>query len=553
MELSGTIDIDTLLELPNLISFSVINNDFEGPMPEFKRIASLRALFLTNNKFSGHIPDDGFEGMRRLKKVFLAENGFNGHIPRSLAKLPALLDVDLHGNNFQGIIPEFQQRHFRVFNLVNNLLVGPIPEGLSNVDPSSYAGNKGLCGKPLSQPCIRNTKPNFMLPHEEKEIRKQHTLFTAIMVVALTVLASILTLIFIHFHRRKRAQHSTVDEAQVKSYRSNSTVSSESKSILVAAGKSKKSNGDEDFSFVRKDGKEFDLQDLLKASAEVLGSGSFGSTYKAMMLSGPIVVKRFKQMSNVGKHQFFDHMKRLGRLRHTNILPLIAFYYGKEEKLLVYEFAENSSLASHLHGRCGSKLDWPTRLKIIKGVARGLAHLYEEFPDQKLPHGHLKSSNVVLDRSFEPRLTEYGLVAVMNKKHVQQFMCSSKSPEVSQYEKPSEKTDAWCLGILILELLTGKFPASYVRHGKGASEELETWVKAIVKEGWSGGDVIDKELLVEKNGEGQMLKLLRIGMSCCEWSLENRMDWKEAMVKIQELNVTDHDGNACSGVTSKKY
>ncbi|KAF1865168.1 hypothetical protein Lal_00004542 [Lupinus albus] len=545
MGLSGNINIDTLLELPNLVSFSVINNNFEGPMPEFKRIVSLRALFLTNNKFSGHIPDDGFQGMRRLKRVFLAENGFKGHIPRSLAKLPGLLDVDLHANSFQGNIPQFQQRHFRVFSLVNNQLVGPIPESLSIVDPSSYAGNNGLCGKPLSQPCMRSTTPNFMLPHEEKENRKQRTLFTAITVMTVIVLASILTLIFIHFHRRKRAQHSTtVEEAQVKSYRSISTVSSESKSILVASGKSKKKNEDADFSFVRKEGKEFDLQDLLKASAEVLGSGSFGSTYKAMVLNGPVVVKRFKQMSNVGKQQFFDHMKRLGRLRHTNILPLIAFYYGKEEKLLVYEFAENGSLASHLHGRRGSKLDWPTRLKIIKGVARGLAHLYEEFPDQKLSHGHLKSSNVVLDRSFEARLTEYGLVPVVNKKHVQQFMCSSKSPEVSQYEKPSEKTDAWCLGILILELLTGKFPASYVRHGKGASEELETWVKSIVKEGWGGtGDVIDNELLVEKNCEAEMLKLLRIGMSCCEWSLENRLGWREAVVKIEELNVNDHDGN----------
>lgn len=140
MGLGGTINIDTLLELSNLISFSVINNNFEGPMPAFKRVVSLRALFLTNNKFSGHIPDNGFEGMRRLKRVFLAENEFTGRIPTSLAKLPRLLDVDLHGNSFQGNIPEFQQRDFRVFNLSNNQLEGPIPESLSNVDPSSLDG-----------------------------------------------------------------------------------------------------------------------------------------------------------------------------------------------------------------------------------------------------------------------------------------------------------------------------------------------------------------------------------------------------------------------------
>ena len=140
MGLGGTIDVDTLSQLSILNSFSVINNSFEGPMPEFKKLERLRGLFLSNNKFSGEIPDDTFDGMRRLKRVFLAENGFSGHIPTSLAQLPRLLDVDLHGNSIGGNIPEFQGSDFRVFNLSNNQLEGPIPESLSNTDPSAYAG-----------------------------------------------------------------------------------------------------------------------------------------------------------------------------------------------------------------------------------------------------------------------------------------------------------------------------------------------------------------------------------------------------------------------------
>ncbi|KAJ1420110.1 Protein kinase domain [Sesbania bispinosa] len=555
MGLSGTINVDILLELSNLNSFSVINNNFEGTMPAFKKLLSLRGLFLSNNKFSGGIPDDAFEGMRRLKRVFLAENGFSGHIPTSLAQLPRLLDVDLHGNSFEGNIPEFQQRDLRVFNLSNNQLKGPIPESLSNEDPGSFAGNKGLCGKPLNNFCSSN--PPLSCPHEENEHKKNRNLITIIVVVVVAVLALILALVFIRSCRRKTTQTVLVEDAQVQqsqwqSQNTSAVISSEAKSIDVAGASIKKGNIDGDLNFVRNNEKVmFDLQDLLRASAEVLGSGSFGSTYKAMLLNGPVVVvKRFKHMNNAGKKEFFEHMKRLGRLSHPNVLPLVAFYYGKEEKLLVHEFVENGSLASHLHGRRDFELDWPTRLKIIKGVARGLAYLYKEFPDQNIPHGHLKSSNVLLNHSFEPLLAEYGLAVVMEKRHAHQFMAAYKSPEVSQYEKPSEKSDVWCLGILILEILTGKFPSNYLRHGKEASEELAMWVDSIVREGWSG-EVLDKSISGRRNGEGEMLKLLRIGMGCCEWGLENRWDWKEAVAKIEELKERDFEDESDSSTLNQ--
>lgn len=96
---------------------------------------------------------------------------------------------------------------------------------------------------------------------------------------------------------------------------------------------------------------EFDLPDLLKAAAEILGSGKFGSSYKATLTGGKvIVVKRFKEMNNVSKEEFYRHIKKLGRLRHPNIQPIVAFYYRKDEKLLVSDFVDNISLSFQLHG-----------------------------------------------------------------------------------------------------------------------------------------------------------------------------------------------------------
>lgn len=196
-------------------------------------------------------------------------------------------------------------------------------------------------------------------------------------------------------------------------------------------------------------------------------------------------------------------------------------------------------------------LDWPARLKIVKGVAKGLRYLYTELPSLISAHGHLKSSNVLLKASNEPVLSDYGLIPVVNQEHAQELMVAYKSPEYSQQGRITKKTDVWSFGLLILEILTGKFPANFLHQGKGGDEEdLATWVKAIPEKDWST-QVFDKDMGPTKNCEAEMMKLLRIAMACCESDFEKRLDLREAVDKIEELKEKDGDEDFYSSYASE--
>lgn len=138
-EISGSIDIEALMDLKSLRSLSFINNKLRGPFPEFKKLVALKSLYLSNNQFDVEIPKDAFDGMGWLKKLHLENNNFSGEIPTSLVKSPKLLELRLDGNRFTGQIPEFtHQPH--MLNLSNNALSGQIPNILSTMDSKLFEG-----------------------------------------------------------------------------------------------------------------------------------------------------------------------------------------------------------------------------------------------------------------------------------------------------------------------------------------------------------------------------------------------------------------------------
>lgn len=166
MGLSGFLDIDSLSQLSSLRSFSIINNRFDGPMPEIKKLAFLKSVFLSENRFFGEIKEDGFEGMAGLKKVYLGQNQFSGKVPKSLVKLPRLVEVSLEGNQFDGHIPEFRQKELKIVNVANNRFQGSIPKRLKGMNSTFFSGKDDSANKTL---VFIKRKPHFLNMNENNE------------------------------------------------------------------------------------------------------------------------------------------------------------------------------------------------------------------------------------------------------------------------------------------------------------------------------------------------------------------------------------------------
>ncbi|KAL5974216.1 actin-regulating kinase prk1 [Asimina triloba] len=546
MSLTGRPNIDVLIDLPALRTLSLANNGLDGPMPSVEKLGKLWAVYLSGNRFSGEIAANTFEGIRRLKKVYLSRNEFTGPIPSSLAGLGQLLELGLEENRFIGKIPDFPQREWKYMNMSHNQLEDRIPATLSKADVTSFSGNKNLCGKPMENKC-------------KKSKTMSTPLLIALIIVGTTAALAIAGTILIVMRRLRTSQDT--GSSNPKKAASSVRDGAEDASPEYAGAQEKKAAaavkdyGQGTLVFAREyERGKFELQDLLRASAQVLGNGTLGSTYKAILLSGPTVaVKRHREMSGVGKEEFQDHMKTLGKLTHPNLLPLLAFYYRKEEKLLVSDYADHGSLMQLLHGNqseSGRQLDWPTRLKIVRGVARGMAYLHKELPNLTLPHGHLKSSNVLLTHTFDPLLADYALAPMLTK-DAKHLLVAYQSPECSRHGHTTNKSDVWCLGMLILELLTGRSPGN-CNGKKGGGTDLAGWVNSVVREEWTG-EVFDGEMGGTKHGEGEMLKLLQVGMGCCEWDVEKRWGLAQAVERIEELKEREGEEYSSYGSEGDMY
>ncbi|XP_057526763.1 inactive leucine-rich repeat receptor-like serine/threonine-protein kinase At1g60630 isoform X2 [Amaranthus tricolor] len=543
--LTGTINGGKLSLLSQLRVLSFKSNNLTGNIPDMSRLFNLKVLYLNLNEFTGPFPNS-LSSLHRLKTIVLSNNKLSGKLPSSISEIPRLYMLYLDGNQFTGEIPELNQTSLKFLNLSNNRFSGEIPRtvALLQFNKSSFMNNVDLCGVQIE--C--NLGPAMSIPPLKRH--HNHRLSHKTKIILIAGISGGIALILIGlvlgiFFCKRRPGRSGKKNGRVEETGPSALPGEEREKGEPSGGERKGGfswEGDKigKLVFIGEEEMNYDMEDLLKASAETLGRGRIGSTYKAVMESGYIVtVKRLKDATYPRLDEFTRHLLVLGRLKHPNIVPLRAYFQAKEERLLVFDYFPNGSLFSLLHGNRpsggGKPLHWTSCLKIAEDLATGLLYIHQNFG---LVHGNLKSSNVLLGSDFESCLTDYGLHSFRNPESAEEPSTASlfySAPECRDYRKlPTQQADVYSFGVLLLELMTGRTPFQDLVEEHGT--DIPKWVKSVREEETESGEGSSGN----ETSEEKLRALLSIAMACVAVSPKSRPEMKDVLRMIRDTRAEAH-------------
>ncbi|KAF2294638.1 hypothetical protein GH714_014048 [Hevea brasiliensis] len=589
---------------------SLSGNEISGELPEsIGGMRSLQFLNLSDNALDGKLPKN-LTSLKNLTVLSLRTNYFSGYVPSGFNSVEVL---DLSSNLLNGSLPlDFGGESFKgnvdlcgkpLKNLCSIPSTLSTPPNISTISPAIAVIPKPLDSTPVANPSAgtqnattKNQPQNGLKP----------TTIAAIAVADLAGITILAIAILYVYQLKKKNTLNQNDHPQPKNNQklptetilskldqpvetrkpttcSCLTIKAEETSEEATTSDSDQDGGHQNEvinvnQHQQKGGKlvivdgetELEMETLLKAPAYMLGASGASIVYKAVLEDGTAFAVRRIGESGVERLRDFENQVRLiAKLRHPNLVRVLGFYWGDDEKLVIYDYVSNGSLASSSYRKPGSSpfhLPLEVRFKIARGVARGLAFIH----DKKNVHGNIKPTNILLNSEMDPIISDFGIDRLVSGSSSSSNSNSYKSSNsgrnfgsqrsistshdlsitTSPYATPSSSTtsstspyqapeslkniksnpkwDVYSFGVILLELLTGRVLSD---------REVSQWNTGLMAEDKNRVlRLVDMAIRADVEArEDVMLACLKLGFSCASFAPQKRPTMKEAVQLLEKI------------------
>nr|AMM42817.1 LRR-RLK [Vernicia fordii] len=449
-----------------------------------------------------------------VTSLSLASIGFSGTLSPAITKLKFLVSLDLSSND----------------------LNGPVPMRFFSVPEFNFTATSLTCGSSLEEPCVSSSP--FPVSTSKSRLR----------VAVIAASCGVFIVLLLGFAYRYRHLHRLKHDVFVD-------VAGEDE-CKISFGQLKR------FSW-----REIELATDYFSESNIIGQGGFGKVYKGVLPDNTkVAIKRLTDYYSPGGEAAFQREVQLISVAvHRNLLRLIGFCTTSSERILVYPYMRNLSVAYQLRElKPGEKgLDWPTRKRVAFGAAHGLEYLHEHC-NLKIIHRDLKAANILLDDNFEAVLGDFGLAKLVDTKltHVTTQIRGTMghiAPEYLSTGKSSEKTDVFGYGITLLELVTGQRAIDLSRLEDEEDVLLLDHIKKLLREDRLD-DIVDGNLKTYNRQE--VKTIIQVALLSTQSSPEDRPTMAEVVKLLQGVGLAErwakweeveHESNQAFSLMSQQY
>ncbi|XP_058737561.1 LEAF RUST 10 DISEASE-RESISTANCE LOCUS RECEPTOR-LIKE PROTEIN KINASE-like 2.4 [Vicia villosa] len=283
-----------------------------------------------------------------------------------------------------------------------------------------------------------------------------------------------------------------------------------------------------------------EIKRITNSFREKLGQGGYGVVYKASLFDSRLVAVKVIKESKGSGEEFINEVASISRTSHMNIVSLFGYCYEGNKRALIYEFMSKGSLDKFIYKsefpNAICDFDWNTLFQIAIGIARGLEYLHQGC-NSRILHLDIKPQNILLDEDFCPKISDFGLAKICQKKDSIVSILGARgtigymAPEIFSraFGGVSYKSDVYSYGMLILEMIGGR--KNYDTGGSSTSEMyFPDWIYKDLEQGNTSNTLLNNLTISEEEND-MVRKITLVSL----WCIQTNPSDRPAMNKVIEM------------------